>query len=52
MSHTPGSLKPIYESPQLCAFASDPDALLCDSHVSGTNEEYTYEDWNQYIQQD
>ena len=43
---------PIYESPRLCAFASEADALLCDSHVGGTNEEYTYEDWNQYIQQD
>ena len=41
-----------YETPSLCVFISEADSLLCDSHVGGTNEEYSYEDWNQYIQQD
>ena len=52
MSHTHGYLKPIYETPALCFFVSEPDALLCESNVGGSNEEYTYEDWNNFIKED
>ena len=48
----PGSPKPMYETPGLCIFVSEAGSLLCDSHVGGSNEEYTYEDWNHYTQQD
>ncbi|MBR0300092.1 MAG: hypothetical protein IJQ93_07235 [Bacteroidales bacterium] len=51
-SHAPGSLKPMYETPRLFAFVIEPDSLLCGSNVGGSNEEYTYEDWNNLIKED
>lgn len=41
-----------YLAPGLCAICTETEVLLCESNVGGSNEEYTYEDWNQYTQQD
>jgi len=42
----------MYETPALCAVRTEMEVLLCESNVGGSNEEYTYEDWNHYTQQD